>query len=272
MQRQTARFAATMMRLNRSYVQQGFIVRTYTDEGLHRQGGPSTYAGAICLETGVPLTLIWELDLTSPELANLPGKLFDHGGRLPLYYSFASGATLSYQLTGTDRIKVMETPDPDPRLGYPYEGYPLEFEQRGIALLPIPNALNNLLLLMQEIDDEDWLVESDKKMITQWLERDCEDRPDLWRHQFGGAPYLLQGHEELLCPNLSCELSRPWVRDEIRFTMKELAVIHNDPASGLPLWDPVETYTRGDDVNHWMQLVYHICEECLTLRVSLRRN
>jgi hypothetical protein len=262
-----------LMRLNRSYVDRGFLIRDQpAGDSPHRQGGAARHAGAECLLTGQPLTLIWDIALESLELAQLPGKLFTSFKRLPLYFGFHSGATLSYQLLAEDRIKVIETPDPDPAEGAAYDDFPVQFEEREISLLPVPTALNNLLLLMQEIDDEDWLVDSDKQMLSRWLEREVEDRPDLWRHQFGGACYLLGGHEELLCPNLSCELSRPWVRDEIRFTMKELAVIHNDPARGLPLADPVSKVTQDRDIDHWVQLVYHLCEECLTLRVSWRRG
>lgn len=261
------------LRLNRSYSDEGFMVRPSPDADSHHwQGGPCMHQGATCPECQQPLMLIWDLDLGGPEFVGLPGRLFEGGGRLPLYYCFCHLTTLSYQLVDPERIKVLETPDPDPRQAPPYDNYPERFDRRPIALVPIPATINNLLLLMQEIDSEEWVHDSDLSALASWLGRDVEDRPDMWRHQIGGAPYLLGGHEELLCPNLSCELSRPWVRNEIRFAMKELAVIHNDPRNGLPLWDPPSVLDEGRDVDHWVQLVYHVCEECLTLRVGLRRD
>lgn len=262
-----------VLRLNRSYLERGFLVRFAPDgDSLHWQGGASTYAGASCPLCRMPLLLIWQIDCGAPELERLPGTLFECRLVLPLFYCFCQCTTLSYQVVGSDRIHAIETPDPDPKQAPPYVDFPRTLDRQAIALVPIPTALNNLFVLIQEIGSEEWMTDGDLTMMAKWLGRDVEDRPDVWRHQFGGAPYLVGGHEELLCPNLSCERSRPWVRNEIRFAMKELAVIHNDPAHGLPLFNSMPHALRGGDIDHWTQLVYHICDECLTLRVSMRRG
>jgi hypothetical protein len=46
--------------------------------------------------------------------------------------------------------------------------------------------------------------------------------------------------------------------------MKFLAVILNDPRGGLPMIEELNDRTR-DNWNSLQQVIYHICERCLTI-------
>ena len=52
--------------------------------------------------------------------------------------------------------------------------------------------------------------------------------------------------------------------------MKELAVIHNDPHAGLPMIESAEKLSDPSWFNEWVQVVYWVCEECLTIAASNR--
>jgi hypothetical protein len=52
--------------------------------------------------------------------------------------------------------------------------------------------------------------------------------------------------------------------------MKELALICDDPKSGLPMVESMQEFSETGSFNEWVQLVYWVCEECLTIAVSNR--
>jgi hypothetical protein len=88
---------------------------------------------------------------------------------------------------------------------------------------------------------------------------------DLWWHQFGGEPWLVQGQEEIVCPNPKCKCHVRGV------TMKILAAVCNDPPGGLPM---VESIAMAQaDHGHFdrgVQVVFHICNSCFTVQASNR--
>lgn len=128
-----------------------------------------------------------------------------------------------------------------------------------------------LLAVAQEID-EYWLHEPDKKEIQKglqtlrhsWFSKSCINR-----HQIGGLLNLVQGHEYIVCPNPDCRHHQ--MAKQFRGTrMTELAVIHNDPHSGLPMCERLEELSEPTDFNEFIQVVYWVCEECLTITASNR--
>jgi hypothetical protein len=80
---------------------------------------------------------------------------------------------------------------------------------------------------------------------------------------------LIQGHEYLVCPNPDCE-HHQLAKRGCGTRMKELAVIHNDPHSGLPMCERREDLRQPSAFNEFIQVVYWVCEECLTLTASNR--
>jgi hypothetical protein len=52
--------------------------------------------------------------------------------------------------------------------------------------------------------------------------------------------------------------------------MKELAVLFNDPLSGLPMIETIESMKKPLRWNEWIQVVFWICEECLAISASNR--
>jgi hypothetical protein len=53
--------------------------------------------------------------------------------------------------------------------------------------------------------------------------------------------------------------------------MKVLATIHNDPPAGLPMVETRnEVEKRGGHFNNMVQVVFHICRNCLTIHAGNR--
>jgi hypothetical protein len=52
--------------------------------------------------------------------------------------------------------------------------------------------------------------------------------------------------------------------------MKELAVLFNDPKSGLPMVQSIESVEKASHWNEWIEVIFWICEECLTITASNR--
>ena len=71
------------------------------------------------------------------------------------------------------------------------------------------------------------------------------------------------------CPNPKCEWHK-FAKLGLGSAMKELAVIHNDPWSGLPMVEPVDALEDPSHANEWVQVVYWVCDDCLTIAASNR--
>jgi hypothetical protein len=71
---------------------------------------------------------------------------------------------------------------------------------------------------------------------------------------------------EVGCPNNNCSRHSKNL-DGAAFFMQELAVIHNDPPSGLPMVDK-----KLEGFNEWVQVVFWICEECLSIVANNRTD
>jgi len=236
----------------------------------HFFGGESRHAGATCPVCKIPLLLLVDLDCVSlRERQNT--RLFSELERLPLYYCWRCCAEkLSYQVHGAS-VKVFENEGKPQGDDFPYFGFPKEFQRRSVKLVPIPYETAKLLAVAQEID-EYWLMEQDKKEIQNRLEplrHTFFSKRCINRHQVGGLLNLIQGHEYIVCPNPNCKNHRAAKR--FRGTrMMELAVIHNDPHSGLPMMETLEELSEPTAFNEFVQVVYWVCEECLTIMASNR--
>jgi len=252
------------------YTKQGYALVAEDSPSTHHFGGEACHEGALCPVCKIPFLLLADLDCDS--LRKLEeARLFHELDRLPLYYCWRCCAEkLSYQV-GNGFIKVFKNEGKPQGDDFPYVGFPGKFEQRPVKLVPIPYETARLLAVAQEIS-EYWLTEQDRKAIQsglQSLRHSWFSRSSLSRHQIGGLLNLAQGHEYLVCPNPDCEHHK-WAKQGRGTRMLELAVIHNDPHSGLPMCESLEELTDPSEFNEYVQVVYWICEKCLTITTSNR--
>jgi len=237
---------------------------------LHQFGGTAYHQGALCPVCKIPFLLLADLDCVSLRETEKV-KLFLELDRLPLYYCWRCFAEkLSYQIS-ENSIKVFKNDGKPQGDDFPYLGFPVTFEKRPLKLVPVPYETAKLLAVAQEIDER-WLTEQDKLAIQnglQSLRHSWFSKSSISRHQIGGLLNLAQGHEYLVCPNPDCEYHK-LAKKHYGTLMMELAVIHNDPHSGLPMCESLGELSDPSEFNEFIQVVYWICEACLTITASNR--
>ena len=252
------------------YTEQGYAIVADDSSSPHHFGGEPYHDGAICPVCKIPLLLLADFDCV-PLRAMEKKKLFSDLDRLPLYYCWRCCAEkLSYQING-DSIKIFKNDGKPQGDDFPYAGFPDKFTKHPVKLIPIPYETAKLLAVAQEID-EYWLHDPDNEAIQaglqglrhSWFSKNCINR-----HQIGGLLNFVQGHQYIVCPNPDCEHHQ--AAKKFRGTrMMELAVIHNDPNSGLPMCERLEELSDPADFNEFVQVVYWVCEQCLTITASNR--
>ena len=175
---------------------------------------------------------------------------------------------VSYSLIDSTKIKVLRQEGEKGDTDFPYSNYPIHYNRRPISLVPIDYSLAKLLAIYQEID-ELWLSEEDRKSIEvglRTLRHRGFGKNDVNRHQLGGLPRLVQNHIMIGCPNSSCKAHKYFFHDKsLNYFMKELAVIFNDPFSGLPMVDPISETENLQEWDPYVQVVFYVCEECLSI-------
>lgn len=252
------------------YTEQGYAIVAGESPSQHQFGGEPYHDGAICPVCKIPLLLLADFDCTSIR-AMEKQKLFSELNRLPFYYCWKCCAEkLSYQICN-GAIKIFKNEGKPQGDDLPYDGFPDKFPKRSVELVSIPYETAKLLAVAQEID-EYWLKEPDKKAIQDglqnlrhpWFSKNCINR-----HQIGGLLNLMQGHEYIVCPNPAGK-NHQAAKKFCGTRMMELAVIHNDPHSGLPMCESLEELSDPSDSNEFVQVVYWVCEECLTISASNR--
>jgi hypothetical protein len=171
---------------------------------------------------------------------------------------------MDYRSPTTNRITVLRNEVAYQRDDFPYKRFPLQFKRQPIALdklADLPEKLKDYL----SIGLFNPLPARAKKPLEKWLGRPVRYGVDLWWHQFGGLPWLVQGPEQIVCPNEECS----WSRRKRR--MKVLAVIRNDPPSGLPMVETMRSVRKKNGhFNIFVQVVFHICKGCLTIHAGNR--
>jgi len=252
------------------YTEQGYAILADESPSSHQFGGEPYHDGAICPVCKIPLLLLADFDCVSFRVMEKK-KLFSELNRLPFYYCWKCCAEkLSYQISNNS-IKIFKNDGKPQGDDFPYVGFPDKFPKCPAKLISVPYETAKLLAVAQEIDSY-WLKESDLTAIQnglQNLRHSWFSKSSITRHQIGGLLNLAQGHDFLTCPNPICKRHI----DAKRFRggrMMELATIHNDPHSGLPMCERLEDLSEPTDFNEFVQVVYWICEECLTITTSNR--
>jgi hypothetical protein len=242
----------------------GFIVRV-SDQSRHNhwQGGVPDHEGADCERCQKPLLLLWDINCSDPRFVVDGRRVFKDLQRLPLYYCWTCVADLAYQVVDNKRIHFLLNNGSVQGPDFPYVKYPLNFDRHPIELSRPDDAPQIVRDFFNDAPEE--TSTSTRAALSEWLRRPIRDEFDIWWQQFGGEPWLVQGEEQLTCPNLQCAAASDGRN------MKILARICNDPTFGLPMIETSEDVERSHGVvNRWVQVVYHICEQCLTIRAFNR--
>jgi hypothetical protein len=254
------------------YMRQGYALVATEAETGHWFGGEPCHSGARCPKCKSALLLLADIDCKQLRKTE-EAKLFHVLDRLPLFYCWrCEGTELSYSVIESERITILKHEGNKAASDFPYENYPASFPRRSISLIPITYSLAKLLALYQEIGS-DWISEEDKLSIAQGLKQLRHSEfsiNDINRHQLGGMVRSIQEHVRMGCPNPNCEHHNRFFKDRNtrHFHMKELAVLFNDPISGMPMTEPLESdSSRWDE---WVQVIFWICEECLAITASNR--
>jgi len=253
--------------MGRYYTKQGYALLA-TDEASegHWFGGEPYHLGAECPVCKIPLILLADLNC-EPFRSREQAKLFHELERLPLYYCWRCSANnLSYQMPAPGRVRILRNEGRPQGNDFPYPGFPGQFPRRPVKVVPIPYDTAKLLALSQEVDPE-WLSPEDRDLLAsrmRALRHEHFSKNDINRHQIGGLLNLIQGHESVACPNPGCGAHKSCAQ------VYELAVIHDDPASGLPMVEAMEEFRETGSFNEWVQVIYWVCDECLTIAASNR--
>jgi len=238
-------------------------------------GGEAYHRASQCPECKNPLLLLADIDCKIIRHKE-ESKLFHQIDRLPLYYCWhCDGAELSYVINDAKGIKVIKHHGKRIRSNSQwYKNYPNSFPRRPISLVPIDYSLAKLLELHHVVGSE-WLSKEDNHAIRKGIAKLSQNSGlnslDFNLHQLGGLLRLIQDHERIGCPNSRCELHRRFFKDgHMGYHMKELAVLYNDPVAGLPMVESLESLEDPARCNEWVQVIFWICEECLTITASNR--
>lgn len=254
------------------YTRQGYaLLISESHDSEHWFGGEAYHLGATCPVCKIPLLLIADIDCV-PFRVQQKEKLFHKLSRIPFYYCWRCCAeNISYKIEDSDKIEILKNKGSAQDEDFPYEKFPQSFPRKPIKIVPILYEVAKLLAVSQEID-EYWLSAEDNQEIQKELavlRHSGFSKNDINRHQIEGLLNLIQGHENIQCSNKECKNSSDFAAN-YGARMKELAVIHNDPFSGLPMVEAFGDSEEKSNFNEWVQLVYWICEECLSITVSNR--
>ena len=213
----------------------GFVPGRRYRQGSIRLGGACVFEGAVSPNNGFPLTqhVLLEADVRCVRDAGWKGPM-------PLLYAWKCAIHLedfTYQVLD-GRLKLLAYGQgPVDVDDFPYPGYPVVFKEQRFEACEVPlseaaqwSTLNAMTLRDERVDPDSPLWDLAKP-----------------RHQFGGAPYLLNPADvEAICP--LCSRAMP-----IFATVADESGTLAQPFFG----------------NEYVQLVYFLCAAC---RVLTARN
>jgi len=230
----------------------------------HWQGGPAYHEGAKCTKCKRALLLLWDFNAKDPRFVVDGRPLFKPLKRLPLYYCWTCVSDIDYRVVAPDRIEVLKMEGRRQGKDFPYKNFPLEFPKQPIVLQrlsTLPQAIKKSLGTRMF----DKVPAPANKLLSHWLGHPVLYGSNIWWHQFGGVPWLIQGQESIVCPRSECSYGRSGQ------PMKVLATVINDPQAGLPMVQSMEDLAENKGhANHFVQVVYHICPQCLTIHAGNR--
>lgn len=221
----------------------------------HFAGGPALHANAKCQECQRKLALLWNIDLADPLFAGEVREGFCPDARLALYICW-NCMVASYRQSGAK----LTTFPPDHYWDHltqdesPYADAPSELPKRQIGFQTIPSTIDGLRTIA-EVTGIDCLDAEGVSQLSDHYGVPVNLTCDLPYSQIGGGLILLQGHQNLTCPNRKCpasKLEHPFGDYVVHYLMKELATIYIDAEPLLQ--------------EHYFQINYHICWVCFSIR------
>lgn len=241
---------------SRRFMPLGFRAAPVKQKTGHWYGGAPTHRGAKCFTCKKKLRLVWDINLRDKGLPEWLVQSFPKLKRLPLYYCFNCPTATTYQLKTDTAILSLDPAGHDGGDETPYacdSGVPDELPRTPLQLTRIPTAIDALIDLEGEIG-LDLFDEAARKMLSRYLGMQQTSTWDVPFSQFGGLPAMVQGHQDIQCPNPKCP--SPKHQFDRGFHMKELAVVEKEFALGF----------------EWVYapLAYHICWVCGTIQGNFR--
>lgn len=230
----------------------------------HWQGGKAYHQGAVCPLCDRPLLLLWDFNCSDPRFIVKGSRVFGNLERLPLYYCWTCCAEMDYRVTAKNHIQVLSNKGKYEGDEFPYKHFPLQFKRQPIELDKLGDLTKQQIkqLCLSWVDVPSGEA---KNFLEKWLGRKVKSGFDIWWHQLGGIPWLVQGQEDIVCPNEECSWGRRGRR------MKVLACILNDPPSGLPMIETMRDVKKNKGhFNNYSQIVFHICKGCQTIHSGNR--
>ncbi len=220
-----------------SITPQGYFIEyarqaAHGSEYRHYFCGPHEVSGAWCPNCAKPLLRFLALDTSDPRL-NLKQPSFPVLSLLFCWTCNIAQEPLYYQFREDGSVVLLEWGHGGAQTDFPYENYPVHFPGAPALLVPIPDVVQTILMLLNVGEINAYAIH--------------KRHPDLARprHQFGGEPLLVQHNPDY---EMTCSLCGR--------RMPFLASVGDD------CLDP-----RGFTGNEWVQVIYHYCEHCRVIGV-----
>jgi hypothetical protein len=252
----------SQMKTSYAYIPGHVVRRAKKARHNHWQGGRAYHEGAYCRRCKRPLLLLWDFDCGAPALGTNGKPWFRRLERLALYYCWTCCGELDYLLLNANRLRVLKHEGryhPD----FPYSRYPPAFPRVPLEIERMDQASGDVKRAVRCSMLHEFTLK-ERRALKRYLGRPVRLGFDLWLHQLGGVPWLIQGGERIPCANPDCSWNRRG------WSMKVLAVVQNDPIGGLPMVETTREVTKRGQANHWVQVVFHICKGCLSIHAANR--
>ena len=205
-----------------------------------------------------PLRLIWDIDLSDPIFPSELAAALTPVTRLPLYFCCRCPSPTMYRVESDGQIKLFR-PEPVKYEENSFQDSPAEFPRRGIKFEPIPDVIEALLSLTEDIGVA-FLSRESLRLLSKYIGQEVTNPWTLPFSQFGGLPLLVQSHSELVCPNPECvgnELEHPYPSLQRSLLLKKLAVV-------------CEHDSRLRENSQAAQIAFHMCRVCYSIHGQYR--
>ncbi len=239
--------------------QDAIYVRRFDMPSRHFLGGPSVHSGTECPECGREVTLIWDLDLNSPEIPAVIRNGFKSLRRLPLYVC-SQCSVLSYRIVDDENIacwphdRFLEACFEDESPHYEARA---EIERQPIHLHPIPDPIDALWRKARGLRFGEQLSPGEAATIQAYYNSlSIEPVDPRYYSQLGGSPYWIQGPRQMPCPNNRCVAWQDEDCESEMIAMKRLAHVSPPDSPGL-----------GDSLGYF-DFQFFVCSECFSIRVQ----
>ena len=238
---------------------EAFYVQRSAQPSRHFLGGPSLHSGVACPECARAVTLIWDLDLDSPQMPAPIRNAFGTLRRLPLYVC-SQCLVLSYRIVDDEQIACFPH---DRHFDYchylesPHHSARVQIERQRIHLHAIPPVIDRLWCKSRSLRLDESFTVAEKMTLQNFYESLQIDPVDShYYSQLGGSPYWIQNPREMPCPNSLCRGAMHGQDDSQKIAMKRLAHIAPTDSPGL-----------GDSILY-TDFQFLVCSECFSIRVQ----